>query len=544
MNTTTTITFGILCNGSTFQRWQAEAIRLLLKDPRFKLAILIVDKTDYPVPGIGHKLSNNLLYNQYETRILKPVSRQRISLEDELHNVERLECAALRSGKFGQRIDAGTVKHIASFKLDFIVRFGFGILKGDILNAAKWGVWSYHHGDPEQYRGGPPGFWELLHSKPTTGAILQRLTEQLDHGVLLREGTFPTVKHSYSQSIDAFLYGSAAWIKHAALACSFGELDPEKGLRPFNSRGLIYKRPSNPVFLKFLFRMLQNRLTFYRDKYFFRDMWQIGVIRQQPGTLVNGELSPVQWLSQNVPDTFLADPFVHEHNGELNIVLEEYSYKTGKGALSQVKYTTDNQRFDQVRPLLQEATHLSYPFLFSDDKLYLLPESWKSGRLTLYQLENQQLTPVATLLDHAQVIDPTLIKYNDKYWLFCTHKSAPSYQLHIYHSDRITGPYLPHELNPVKTDVHSSRPAGNPFQVNGEWYRPAQNCAETYGGSIVINRITTLSETRFEEHTVNELIPNKNWKFNQGLHTLSYSGDHLVIDAKRSEFNFNLPWKP
>lgn len=44
------------------------------------------------------------------------------------------------------------VESIESYQLDFLLRFGFRILKGPILNAAKRGVWSYHHGDPAVWK--------------------------------------------------------------------------------------------------------------------------------------------------------------------------------------------------------------------------------------------------------------------------------------------------------------------------------------------------------------------------------------------------------
>ena len=47
------------------------------------------------------------------------------------------------------------VEKIKEFNLDVIIRRGFRILKGDILNAAKYGVWSYHHDDNTVIRGVP-----------------------------------------------------------------------------------------------------------------------------------------------------------------------------------------------------------------------------------------------------------------------------------------------------------------------------------------------------------------------------------------------------
>src|SRR6266567_2602478 len=66
------------------------------------------------------------------------------------------------------------------------------ILAGEILTAARYGVWSYHHGDNDFYRGGPPHFWELCERAPLSGVILQVLTEELDGGVVLCKSLFAT----------------------------------------------------------------------------------------------------------------------------------------------------------------------------------------------------------------------------------------------------------------------------------------------------------------------------------------------------------------
>ena len=78
-------------------------------------------------------------------------------------------------------------------KPDVLVRFGFGIVKGPMLDLPTHGVWGFHHGDEEKFRGGPPGFWEIMHDDPVTGAVLQRLTEKLDAG-RIRDPDLPRVR--------------------------------------------------------------------------------------------------------------------------------------------------------------------------------------------------------------------------------------------------------------------------------------------------------------------------------------------------------------
>ena len=81
--------------------------------------------------------------------------------------------------------DESDVDKIRDFKIDVLIRSGFGILRGSILDTAKYGIWSYHHGDSELNRGGPAAFWESMQSAPVTGSMLQILSEDLDNGEVL-----------------------------------------------------------------------------------------------------------------------------------------------------------------------------------------------------------------------------------------------------------------------------------------------------------------------------------------------------------------------
>ena len=71
------------------------------------------------------------------------------------------------------------------------------------------------------------------------------------------------------------------------------------------------------------------------------------------------------------------------------------------------------------------------------------------------------------------------------------------------------------------------------FNAGGRLFRPAQNCAATYGAAVSIHEILTLSETDFCEPLVVELWPDKSGPFPHGLHTLVHDGDRFWIDGKR-----------
>ena len=57
---------------------------------------------------------------------------------------------------------------------------------------AEFGIISFHHGDNRVNRGGPSGFWEVFFNQPSSGFIIQQLTENLDNGNILLRGNIIT----------------------------------------------------------------------------------------------------------------------------------------------------------------------------------------------------------------------------------------------------------------------------------------------------------------------------------------------------------------
>ena len=81
-------------------------------------------------------------------------------------SADQLECAVIRDELDLERFHARDIATIRSCQLDVILQFGFGILQGEILNAATYGVWSYDH-DHERRRGSVPAcFWDVMRREP------------------------------------------------------------------------------------------------------------------------------------------------------------------------------------------------------------------------------------------------------------------------------------------------------------------------------------------------------------------------------------------
>jgi hypothetical protein len=103
------------------------------------------------------------LYRAYRERWNVPDALRMEDLGDDLTNVPRIPCRAEAKGP-AQYIAQADLERIRATRPDVLLRFGFNILKGPILELPRHGVWSYHHGDEMKFRGGPPGLWEILHA--------------------------------------------------------------------------------------------------------------------------------------------------------------------------------------------------------------------------------------------------------------------------------------------------------------------------------------------------------------------------------------------
>ena len=156
--------------------------------------------------------------------------------------------------------------------MDFILKFGFGIIRGEILNAARYGVWSYHHADEEKYRGSPPCFWEIYRGDNVTGAMLQRLTNRLDGGIVLKKGYFSTIKSSYAENLDQSYYESAKWPAQVCVDISNSNAD-YLNAAPSQTTAPILHSPTNLQMLVFALILLRNRLAVRWRSLFRHEKW-------------------------------------------------------------------------------------------------------------------------------------------------------------------------------------------------------------------------------------------------------------------------------
>jgi hypothetical protein len=139
-----------------------------------------------------------------------------------------------------------------------------------------------------------------------------------------------------------------------------------------------------------------------------------------------------------------------------------------------------------------------------------------------------------TLLKDFPGIDPTIIRYNDLWWMFVANQNDnDSSKLYLFYSENLEGPWNSHKNNPIKVFPKMTRPAGTIFEYNGKLIRPAQNCTKTYGGSTIFYEIVELSKENYKEIFISELFPNITSQYPDGLHHVVPNNNITIIDGKR-----------
>ncbi len=512
------IRFAIICNGSHLQRWQNAVLDELLQLNYVETVALLVPAAQ---TNVVQTYANPFLY-RLRNKFFKHKQQSICEIPDSLKKIKKLIIHPERKGKFSDYFTKEDIKLVEELDLDFILRFGLNIIRGEILTVPRYGIWSFHHGDPAEYRGGPPCFWEVYHNRSSNGAILQRINDRLDAGIILKSGTFSVTNHSWRETLNNTYNQSAKWVKQVCIDIKNNCADYLKSSSA-TSKAPVYTFPKNGIMINYFFKKLIRKGAFHYNRLFRVEKWQLR-IEENCGTTI---------LFHKQKENYYADGFIFHYNNKEYILAEEFSYKSGKGNIvlfiNRIK----------IKSLFNDKVHRSYPYIFQEKKkIYCLPESAESGKIILYEFDEnkEELTEAAVLVNDVNAYDPTLLHKNDKWWLFFTTKQNGSgTSLFIYHSNSLFEEFLPHNNNPVKQNIKSARPAGTIYKENGKWVRPSQNCAKTYGGKITLNEILILNEYEFKEQKCGEILPRLNF---YGLHHLNKSSDITLMDEKKYVFSF------
>jgi hypothetical protein len=429
--------------------------------------------------------------------------------------------------------DEDELDKIRGLGLDLIIRGGTGILRGEILSLSDFGIISFHHGDIEINRGGPPGFWEVLEREPTTGFTIQKIDDELDNGKILFKGLIPT-SSSYVRN-RALLYRKANIFMHIYLNNLSGKQELENANKSIIYDRILYKIPNSKKMCRYIYQnIIFFGTKFFKKVSFNKNEWSIAF------QLVNNWKEVSLRNSKRVINnkkSYYADPFVIQHQKRNICFVEEFDNKKKKGKISAIEIYNQSD-YSKLGTVLEENFHLSYPYVFKvNDEIFMCPESSKSQDIRIYKCNEfpMKWSLHKIIMNDVSAVDSNIIYHNKLWWLFTNLDTAGigehNSELHVFYAnDFDSTDWKPHKMNPIIFDSTKSRNAGAIID-NGDLFRVHQrHDFDQYGKSIGINQIIELSPDIYREINIKKVEP----KFFEGqtrTHTLSFQNGLLALDS-------------
>ena len=510
---------GVIVDNLTVSRWQANALASL-HDCRE----LVVYNCTNPAPSSKRLI--NALYYLLNLFTIRNRLTQQVSLPPNLAVAKIVSYHAEREGNW-QRLPPHLLREISEDAPSVILKFGAGLLR--IPDAAALGVpiLSYHHGDPEHFRGRPAGFYELLEDRSRMGQVVQILSNKLDSGKVVAFAETKVIRHSYRATLIEAYRHSPLLLNQALRNALSGKVIPKQ------PTGKNYRLPSNQRVAEFCFRILGRSIARALYGAFLEKKWQVAFapIAIDPFVRSRGAAFPgdASWSPVELPNgySFLADPFFHGSNEAL--LVEALRRSTNKGEILHILGDT------AVR-LSDPAHHHSYPGGLSESGIhYVVPETadWGSGQIFRIRGGRFEQAGELGVPGKPRLLDPTLYRSSDTVFLFANIDMEGSSVLRLWFSDTLFGDFKEHPCSPVRISPEGSRMGGEIARAGPLLVRVGQDLTRAYGDGLIFFVIEKLTRAEYRERQLFRF----SLKDRKGPHTINFRGKQAVFDWYTDRFS-------
>lgn len=244
----------LLVDSERVQQWQRNALARLVDEPNVEITTVICNEQQTATDdgsGVGNFLLNATerirAYPLWSLtgvgRLLTadPTHARHVDIEsvDGIADAEWYACTPQTVDEYWNTLPETAVARLA--ETDVAVRFGFGLLKGDALDAPTYGMVSYHLGDIRTHRGQLGGLREFLNGDDRMGVTVQRLTEELDAGEIAAIERFDIGHANTYRDVREAAYVTAETMLVPAVRAV---TDPAKRLSEPETAGTLYSIPS------------------------------------------------------------------------------------------------------------------------------------------------------------------------------------------------------------------------------------------------------------------------------------------------------------
>jgi hypothetical protein len=436
----------------------------------------------------------------------------------------RVDFEAEEEGSW-QSLPAAVLARLRAAAPDVILKFGMGLLR--VPDGIGAPILSYHHGDPDKYRGRPAGFYELLNGEAVMGQIVQKLGNRLDAGEVLAFGETRVFAHSYRATMVEAYRHSPFLLRQAVRNALAGEAIPKP------SSGRNYRLPSNLLVARFLLRMARAAARRLLYGAFVEKRWDVALAPAPAGdALPVSEMFPAEqeWkrIEKRPGYTFYADP--HFAADPSTLLVEAMNRRSGKGEILRVG--ADGGQ----RPLSDPRHHFSYPAsVFEADAFYLVPEiaEWSTPRI--YRVEEEGLAEVGPLrvAGAPRLVDPTLVRHEGRLYLFANDLAEGSSVLSLWSAPSLFDEFERHPASPIRVSPLGARMAGPIRRIGGALIRPGQDFGLAYGDGLLFFEIERLDRLCYAERPAGAL----RFASRRGPHTLDRAGGRLAFDYYEERFS-------
>ena len=263
------------------------------------------------------------------------------------------------------------------------------------------------------------------------------------------------------------------------------------------------------------------------------NLWNIGFIEEGLSDTLTNKKPKIHWVKKCINDRWFADPFILDvTDSEIIILAEEFCYNVHRGRIARLVIDRKTYEEKSFEIILELPTHLSFPFIIrKNGKIYLMPENSASGCSTVYEYNdaNRKVTPLHHIAEEP-FADATIFELDGQSYLCTTMlPDSNSKSIKIYTLDKDDLKVVD-RVATVEFPIVCGRNAGEVFSVDGQFYRPAQDCTKCYGHGVILQKMT-IKEGKWVFEDVNRFYPNT-FKYNQGLHTFNNYKGLIVIDAR------------
>jgi hypothetical protein len=466
-------------------------------------------------------------------RALNPVSpRGRLTrlvpLERGARRIERIVRFEAEPDGAGQRLPAEVVAALREGGFDVILKLGMGLLRVPPAETLSTPILAFHHGDPERYRGGPAGFWEIARGEGVIGQAVQAIGDDGDAGRIAAYAETKVYPWSWRATLMEAYRHSPLIINQAIRNAVAGTWLDKPGAG--RSHGL----PGNGTVAALAARMGARTAARLLYGATMEKRWQVShapVPEAGLPALLEGRapLAAEGWQTLKVGDrhVFYADPFF---STDPPGILVEALDGSGRGEIVFAPQDGGAHRVVSALP-----GHMSYPATVElGGRQLILPEMASFSPPRLFVLQDGAMREIGPLpLEREErILDPTLAEHEGRLYLFGNIRSLGSHVLCLWSADTLDGPFRLHPQSPLRVSPRGSRMGGNLLRVDGRLVRLGQNFEAGYGDGVFAFEIEELSAERYRERALGLV----RFSHCRGPHTLNVAGGRVLFDWYEERF--------